>query len=51
MSLFLVHFLEALVEREVVSNGVLPSSGSILEVGEVSEYPVVDVFNGQLLAG
>ena len=34
-----------------MSHGVLPARGCVLEVGEVREYPVVDVLHGQPLDG
>lgn len=46
---FLVHFLEAFVERQVMAHGILPPCRSMLKIGEVIQDPRVDVLHWQSL--
>lgn len=48
LPLVFLHFLETLVEGEVVTNRVLPACGCVLEVREMCQDPVVNVFHWKL---
>ena len=50
-TLVFVDFLEALVEREVVSYRVLPARWGVRKVGEMCDHPVVNVLHRQSLRG
>lgn len=43
------HFLEAVVQRQVVPDGVLPAGFALLVEGEVVGHVLVDLAQGQLL--